>query len=201
MGVCVGLGVVRSMATPSALAVSATTAGSTRPTRPPRGSRVLKDSCSRNIFCGRRGSPSPLAVLAPAPPEGAVLHAVSTCSATPREFDRKGCATPQHFIVLRSCLRFLRPRPAAALLPLRRLRRPRPLRRRGFAARQLPRRGSYECTSASWANGLRPILFWGYNIKVAVRVEGNSFSFAAIARNEWTNGKIRPHGCGGDERR
>ena len=34
-------------ATPSALAVSATTAGSTRPTRPPRGSRVLKDSCSR----------------------------------------------------------------------------------------------------------------------------------------------------------
>ena len=81
-GVRVGLGVVRPMATPSALAVSATTAGSTRPTRPPRGSRVLKDSCSRNIFCGRRGSPSPLAVLAPAAPEGAVLHAVSTCSAT-----------------------------------------------------------------------------------------------------------------------
>ena len=37
-GVRVSLGAVRPMATPSALAVSATTAGSTRPTRPPRGS-------------------------------------------------------------------------------------------------------------------------------------------------------------------
>ena len=69
-GVRVGLGVVRPMATPSALAVSATTAGSTRPTRPPRGSHVPGDSCSRSIFCGWMGSSSPLAVLAPAPQRG-----------------------------------------------------------------------------------------------------------------------------------
>ena len=44
---------LRPMATPSALAATASAAGSTRPTRPPRGSQLPIDSCSRGIFCGR----------------------------------------------------------------------------------------------------------------------------------------------------
>ncbi len=44
---------LRPMATPSALAATASAAGSTRPARPPRGSRVPQDPCRRDIFCGR----------------------------------------------------------------------------------------------------------------------------------------------------
>ena len=56
---------------------------------------------------------------------------------------------PQYFVVLRFCSRSHRPR-------LRRSAPASPLRRRGFAARQLPRRGSYKCIVAGLVNGLRP---------------------------------------------
>ena len=53
----------------------------------------IGDCCDVVAAVRPRGSPSPLAVLAPAPPEGAVLHAVSTYDAKRRKFGRGVCAT------------------------------------------------------------------------------------------------------------
>ena len=44
-------------ATPSALAATASAAGSTRPTRPPRGSQLPQNPCSKSVFCGRGEAP------------------------------------------------------------------------------------------------------------------------------------------------
>ena len=156
MGKCCGL-----WATPSALAVSATTAGSTPPTQSrPRGSRVLRNPCSRVIFCGRKfliftrysGNTTPRL-----PREGAVSR---------RRRETEGVALGRSVTaVLRlnlretaykkvSCNRKYPGNAEGNSLSLsgvcgRSTQSPLP---RAVAAR----RGICKCRPANWANGLRP---------------------------------------------